>query len=144
MATEMPECPDVPLRPTKVQSYPPREGETVQIQLIRSATLVVSFAGHTLLVDPMLSAAGSMDPIENTPNSRRNPLVELPFDAKTLERLLARIDAVLVTHTHRDHWDSAAIELLPKRIPILCQPEDAARIRSDGFAEVLSVDAHRM
>jgi L-ascorbate metabolism protein UlaG (beta-lactamase superfamily) len=113
----------------------------VQIQFIRSATLVASFAGHTLLFDPMLSAAGSMDPIENTPNSRRNPLVELPFDAKTLERLLARIDAVLVTHTHRDHWDSAAIELLPKRIPILCQPEDTARIRSDGFAEVLPIEA---
>jgi L-ascorbate metabolism protein UlaG (beta-lactamase superfamily) len=113
----------------------------VQIQLIRSATLVVSFAGHTLLVDPMLGAAGSMDPVENTPNSRRNPLLELPFDAQTLERLLARIDAVVVTHTHRDHWDPAAIELLPKRIPILCQPEDAARIGTEGFAEVLPIDA---
>lgn len=113
----------------------------MQIQLIRSATLVVSFAGHTLLVDPMLGPAGSMDPIESTPNPRRNPLVELPFDAQTLEGLLARIDAVLVTHTHRDHWDPAAIELLPKRMPILCQPEDAARIRADGFAEVLPIEA---
>jgi len=112
----------------------------VQIQLIRSATLVVSFAGHTLLVDPMLGPAGSMDPIENTPNLRRNPLVELPFNAETLQRLLARIDAVLVSHTHRDHWDPAAIELLPKRMPILCQAEDAARIRTDGFAEVLPID----
>ena len=50
----------------------------MQIQLIRSATLVVSFAGHTLLVDPMLGPAGSMDPIENSPNSRRNPLVSRP------------------------------------------------------------------
>ena len=113
----------------------------MQIQLIRSATLVVSFAGHALLIDPMLGAAGSMNPVENTPNSRRNPLVELPFDAQTLEGLLARIDAVVVTHTHRDHWDPAAIELLPKRIPILCQPEDAARIRTDGFAEVLPIAA---
>ncbi len=116
----------------------------MQIQLIRSATLLVSFAGHTLLVDPMLGPSGSMDPVENTPNPRRNPLVELPFDAQTLERLLARIDAVVVTHTHRDHWDPAAIELLPKRMPILCQPGDAARIGSDGFAEVLPIDAHRM
>ena len=116
----------------------------MQIQLIRSATLVVSFAGHTFLVDPMLGPAGSMDPIENTPNPRRNPLVELPFDAQTLDDLLARIDAVLVTHTHRDHWDPAAIEVLPKGIPILCQPDDEARIRTDGFAEVLPVDARLM
>jgi L-ascorbate metabolism protein UlaG (beta-lactamase superfamily) len=116
----------------------------MQIQLIRSATLVVSFAGYTFLVDPMLGPAGSMDPIESTPNPRRNPLVELPFDAQTLDNLLARIDAVLVTHTHRDHWDPAAIELLPKGIPILCQPDDEARIRTDGFAEVLPVDARLM
>src|SRR5919205_1050416 len=144
MATQMPECPELALRPTKVQSFPPREGETVQIQLIRSATLVVSFAGHTLLVDPMLGPAGSMDPIENTPNPRRNPLVELPFDAEKLQRLLVRIDAVLVTHTHRDHWDPAAIELLPKRVPILCQAEDAARIQNAGFAEVLPIEARLM
>jgi L-ascorbate metabolism protein UlaG (beta-lactamase superfamily) len=116
----------------------------VQIQLIRSATLVVSFAGYTFLVDPMLGPAGSTDPIENTPNPRRNPLVELPFDPQTLDDLLARIDAVLVTHTHRDHWDPAAIELLPKGMPILCQPADEARIRTDGFAEVLPVDASLM
>jgi L-ascorbate metabolism protein UlaG (beta-lactamase superfamily) len=88
--------------------------------------------------------AARLSGASNTPNSRRNPLVELPFDAQTLERLLARIDAVVVTHTHRDHWDPAVIELLPKRMPILCQPEDAARIRSDGFAEVLPIDARRM
>ena len=116
----------------------------MQIQLIRSATLVVSFAGHTFLVDPMLGPAGSTDPIENTPNPRRNPLVELPFDAQTLDDLLAWIDAVLVTHTHRDHWDPAAIEVLPKGIPILCQPDDEARIRTDGFAKVLPVDARLM
>lgn len=144
MATEMPECPTYPCGPPRFKVIRHEKEKQLQIQLIRSATLVVSFAGDTLLVDPMLGSAGSMDPIENTPNSRRNPLVELPFDAQTLESLLARIDAVVVTHTHRDHWDPRAIELLPKRMPILCQPEDAARIRSDGFAEILPIDARRM
>src|ERR687884_494801 len=144
MATEMPECPTYPCGPPRFKVIRHEKEKQLQIQLIRSATLVVSFAGHTLLVDPMLGPAGSMDPIENTPNSRRNPLVELPFDAQTLERLLARIDAVVVTHTHRDHWDPAAIELLPKGIPILCQPADEARIRTDGFAEVLPVGARLM
>ncbi|MGH2604642.1 MAG: MBL fold metallo-hydrolase [Dehalococcoidia bacterium] len=113
----------------------------MHIQLIRSATLVITTAGRTILVDPMLCPAGAMDPIANTPNPRRNPLVELPFDDAELARLLARIDAVLVTHTHRDHWDARAVELIPKQTPILCQPEDEAKIRGDGFSDVRPITA---
>ncbi|MGH2530861.1 MAG: MBL fold metallo-hydrolase [Thermomicrobiales bacterium] len=111
----------------------------MQIQLIRSATLVIALGGRTILVDPMLSPAGAMDPIANTPNPRRNPLVELPFDNAELDRLLARIDAVLVTHTHRDHWDARAVDLIPKQTPVFCQPEDEAKIRGDGFSNVRPV-----
>jgi L-ascorbate metabolism protein UlaG (beta-lactamase superfamily) len=111
----------------------------MQIQLIRSATLVVTLGGRTILVDPMLSPAGAMDPVANTPHPRRNPLVELPFDDAALGRMLAGIEAVLVTHTHRDHWDARAVELIPKQLPILCQPEDEAKIRGDGFEDVRPV-----
>ena len=111
----------------------------MEITLVRSATLVVRFAGHTLLVDPMLGDAGCMPPVENTANPRRNPLVGLPFNEGELASLLGRIDAVLVTHTHKDHWDAAAIEAIPKATPVVCQPEDEERIRGDGFAEVLPV-----
>jgi L-ascorbate metabolism protein UlaG (beta-lactamase superfamily) len=114
-------------------------GGEVEITLVRSATLVVSLGGRTLLVDPMLGEAGSMPPVENTANPRRNPLVGLPFGEGELASHLGRIDAVLVTHTHRDHWDAAAVRLIPKATPVLCQPEDEGRIRRDGFAEVLPV-----
>lgn len=113
----------------------------MEITLVRSATLVVSLGGRTLLVDPMLGAAGSMPPVEDTANPRRNPLVGLPFGEEELASLLGRIDAVLVTHTHKDHWDAAAVRLIPKSTPVLCQPEDEGRIRRDGFAEVLPVEA---
>ena len=115
-------------------------GGEVEITLVRSATLVVSLGGRTLLVGPMLGAAGCMPPVENTANPRRNPLVGLPFGEGELTSLLRQIDAVLVTHTHRDHWDAAAVPLIPKATPVLCQPEDEGRIRRDGFAEVLPVD----
>lgn len=39
-------------------------GSYVEIMLVRSATLVVSLGDQTLLVDPMLGAAGSMPPVE--------------------------------------------------------------------------------
>lgn len=70
----------------------------MKIHFIRHATLVISLNGINLLVDPMLSPAKSLDPISNSPNPQRNPLVELPFDEQTLDQLLGQVDALLVTH----------------------------------------------
>lgn len=108
----------------------------MQIQLLRHATLVVTLGGRALLVDPMLSAAGAMDPVANAANQRRIPLVELPIGDAELAALLKRVDGVLVTHIHRDHWDAQAIALIPKDKPLLCQPADASSIAGAGFTDV--------
>ena len=50
------------------------------------------------------------------------------------------VDAVLVTHLHQDHLDATAVELLPKDVPVLCQPEDAGTLRERGFTDVRPVD----
>jgi len=105
----------------------------MNIQLVRHATLRVSLAGSTLLVDPILSSPGANPPVVNTANEKRNPLVPLPIG--TVE-VLRGVYAVLVTHTHRDHWDDAATEAVPKHLPILCQPEDEAKFRDWKFTDV--------
>ena len=51
-----------------------------------------------------------------------------PLDDEALSTLIGRLDGVLVTHLHRDHFDSRAAELLPKTLPIFCQPVDADRL----------------
>jgi L-ascorbate metabolism protein UlaG (beta-lactamase superfamily) len=107
------------------------------LRLIRNATLRLELDGRQLLVDPMLDPAGARPPVEDTENDRRNPLVELPEPA---EVVVSGIDAVLFTHLHRDHFDDTAAELLPKDVPVLCQPEDAERLRGAGFADVRPVD----
>lgn len=108
----------------------------MQIQLVRHATLRVLMGGHSILVDPMLSVKEAMDPIQNADNTRRIPLVDLPFSP--LE-ILKDVDLVLVTHTHRDHWDAAATEIVPKTLPIACQPEDETKFREWGYADVRPV-----
>jgi L-ascorbate metabolism protein UlaG (beta-lactamase superfamily) len=105
----------------------------MNIQLVRHATLRVSLMGSTLLVDPILSPPGANPPVANTANEKRNPLVPLPISAA---EVLRGVDAVLVTHTHRDHWDDAATEAIPKYLPILCQPEDEAKFRDWKFTDV--------
>jgi L-ascorbate metabolism protein UlaG (beta-lactamase superfamily) len=110
----------------------------MHLRLIRNATLRLELGGRRLLVDPMLDPGGTRPPVEDTENDRRNPLVELPEPA---EVVIAGIDAVLVTHMHRDHFDDTAARLLPKDLPVLCQPEDAERLRSHGFTDVRPVEA---
>jgi len=105
----------------------------MKIRLIRHATLIVEIAGSTLLVDPVLNPAGARPPVANTANERRNPLVPLPLDAADILRL---VDAVLVTHTHSDHWDEAATETVPKQLPIFCQPDDETKFREWKFTGV--------
>ncbi|MGE5626558.1 MAG: MBL fold metallo-hydrolase [Solirubrobacterales bacterium] len=110
----------------------------MKLQLIRHATIILTVNNKRILVDPVLSKAGAMEPIEDVPNQNWNPLVELPL---VLENILD-CDAVLVTHTHSDHFDKEAVKLLPKTIPVFCQPQDELKLKSYGFAEVHPVNTN--
>jgi len=107
----------------------------MRLQLVRHATLIVEYAGKRLLVDPMLSPAGAMAPIENSPHPRPNPLVDLPVHPT---ELLQNMDGVLVTHLHRDHFDDAAAEVVEKDWPMFIQPEDEARQRERRFHNLVA------
>ncbi len=97
--------------------------------LIRNATLVLETSLGRVLVDPMLRAAGTTPPIENTPNPLPNPLVELPVPTEDVVR---DVDLCIVTHLHRDHFD----DLLPRDVPILTQPESVDVLRERGYEAV--------
>lgn len=112
----------------------------MKIHFIRHATFAFEMGPLRVLVDPMLGEAGTAPPVPNTPNRKTNPLVGLPFGDDRLSELIESTDAVLVTHTHNDHWDGSAQEIIPKDTLVLCQPEDEARISGAGFANVSAVD----
>jgi len=112
----------------------------MQIQLLRHATLVISIGGKRILVDPMFSVAEAMEPVQNAAVIRRIPLVDLPMELDNLIEMIADLDAVLVTHNHRDHWDKAARELLPGYLPIFCQPEDESAILWADFSTVIPIE----
>ena len=102
----------------------------MRVTLIRNATIILELSGRRILVDPMLDAARARPPIENTANPVPNPTVELPFPA---EEVVRGIDAVLVTHRHRDHFDGTAERLLPRDVPTFCQPDDASAFSDLGL-----------
>ncbi|MBD8271595.1 MBL fold metallo-hydrolase [Pseudomonas fluorescens] len=107
----------------------------VDLRQVRNATVKISYGGTTFLIDPMLAKKGTYPGFENTYRSNlRNPLVDL---TESPTKVIAGVDAVIVTHTHLDHWDDAAQKALPKDIPLFTQhEEDAQLIRSQGFKNV--------
>jgi L-ascorbate metabolism protein UlaG (beta-lactamase superfamily) len=109
----------------------------VRLTLVRHATLLVELGGRRILVEPMLDPPGARPPVEDTPNPRPNPLVPLPLPP---EEVVAGLDAVMVTHLHRDHFDDTGARLVPRDVPVFCQPEDEERLRELGL-DARPVDA---
>jgi L-ascorbate metabolism protein UlaG (beta-lactamase superfamily) len=102
----------------------------MRVTLVRHATLILELEGRRILVEPMLDDAGARDPVEDTPRQRRNPLVPLPFPA---EEVVRGLDAVVVTHLHQDHFDETGARLVPRDVPVFCQPEDEERLMDLGL-----------
>lgn len=106
----------------------------MKITQIRNATILIDFGGYRFLVDPVLADKDSYPGFPGTYNDHlRWPRVELPLPISEI----IDVDAVIVTHTHEDHWDKAAKEAIRKNMPVFAQHEDEARlIRNSGFTDV--------
>jgi L-ascorbate metabolism protein UlaG (beta-lactamase superfamily) len=102
----------------------------MQVTLVRNATLLLEIRGRRILVDPALDPAGARPPVENTANPKANPLVPLPCPA---DELVRDLDGVLVTHLHHDHFDDTGERLLPRTLPVFCQPADEQRLLASNL-----------
>jgi L-ascorbate metabolism protein UlaG (beta-lactamase superfamily) len=109
----------------------------MRLRLVRHATLIVEIGERRLLVDPLLSDAGVLPPMEGSGDDRPNPLVPLPIPA---EEVVRGIDAVLLTHLHTDHLDPAALDALPPAVPMLCGPDHAQALTDQGLTDVRAID----
>ncbi|MBE2223354.1 MAG: MBL fold metallo-hydrolase [Anaerolineae bacterium] len=105
----------------------------MDIQLIRNATLRVEYNGRLLLIDPCL---GDKHSIRSFAGISPNPTVDLPMPA---EAVIADAEMVIISHLHPDHFDEPAQALLPKNLPLFCQPDNETTIREAGFQHVTPV-----
>lgn len=106
----------------------------MNLQLIRSATLRISYAGHLFIIDPCLGAQYAYEPLVG---KSRNPMADLPYPA---EEVIEGAEMVIVSHLHRDHWDLKAQEIVPKDMSLYCQPGNEEAIRSKGFIQVQPIE----
>ncbi len=102
----------------------------MQLELIRNATLKITYGGHLLMIDPYFAPRHSLPSFTGR---SPNPMTELP---RSIDDILQGVELVIVSHLHTDHFDAVAKERVPKTLPILCQPGDEGRIRDAGFTNV--------
>jgi L-ascorbate metabolism protein UlaG (beta-lactamase superfamily) len=92
-----------------------------QITYIGHATLLLEIDGVRLLTDPLLR-----DRIFHL--TRRSPPVRTS--------LFQQIDAVLISHLHRDHMDIPSLRLLGQEIPLIVPAGAADLLHKRGFKNI--------
>lgn len=105
----------------------------MRLRLLRNATQRLRYAGHELLLDPYFAPQHSRP---SYTGRSPNPLVPLPCP---VEEILAGVELVIVSHLHSDHFDPEAQRLVPKELPVFCQPGDEEAVRGHGFLRVTPV-----
>ena len=108
--------------------------EKAIIRLVRSATLKINYAGHTILIDPVFADKGTL---QSALGVYKNPRVHLVMP---ISDITEGVDMVLLTHNHIDHYEPSVKQHLPKDIPFYTQPQDKAAILKDGFSNVEAIE----
>ena len=108
------------------------DGE-LRITLVNHATVLVQADGLNILTDPIWSERAS--PVSFAGPRRYRPPA-IAFDD------LPKIDAVVVSHNHFDHFDLPTLDRLnAAHQPVfLVPPGDGERLRKRGYARVVELD----
>jgi L-ascorbate metabolism protein UlaG (beta-lactamase superfamily) len=93
------------------------------MQFIGNATALLRCGPFTLLTDPNFLHRGQRAYLGNGLSSRRLTDPALRIDE------LPRLDAVVLSHLHGDHWDRVARAKLDRGLPIVTTPHAARRLQ---------------
>jgi hypothetical protein len=103
----------------------------MRVTLIGHATMLIEMEGCTVLMDPVFG-----DPFED------GAVVACPSRKVFVDRL-PKLDKVIISHSHLDHFDIPSLAQLPRDVEVLC-PEDPTIpyvLEKLGFTKVRSLEA---
>ena len=101
--------------------------EQGSIFFVGTATVILRYAGFTILTDPNFLHQGDHVHLGYGLRSARrtNPAIEIEE--------LPPLDLVVLSHLHEDHFDRVAEQQLDKQVPIVTTTHAASRLRQKGF-----------
>ncbi|ELY68719.1 MBL fold metallo-hydrolase [Natrinema versiforme] len=99
------------------------------IFFVGTATVILEYAGFTILTDPNFLHSGDHVHLGYGITSRRRTDPAMDIDD------LPPIDFVLLSHYHGDHFDRVAEAKLDKDLPIVTTHHAAAELSEKGFRE---------
>lgn len=104
------------------------------IFFVGTATVILRYAGFTILTDPNFLHAGDHVHLGYGLSAKRltNPAMEIEE--------LPRLDFCVLSHYHGDHFDHVVEERLQKDLPIITTPEAAEKISEKGFTAAIALE----
>ena len=104
------------------------------IFFVGTATVILRYAGFTILTDPNFLHAGDHVHLGYGLSAKRltNPAMEIED--------LPPLDFCVLSHYHGDHFDQVVEERLQKDLPIITTPEAAEKISEKGFTGAIALE----
>jgi L-ascorbate metabolism protein UlaG (beta-lactamase superfamily) len=104
------------------------------IFFVGTATVILRYAGFTILTDPNFLHAGDHVHLGYGLTAERltNPALDI--------EQLPPLDFVVLSHYHGDHFDRIAEERLRKDVPIVTTEHAAGELRDKGFTAPVALD----
>jgi len=104
------------------------------VMFVGTATVIIRFAGFTILTDPNFLHAGDHVHLGYGLTSER--LTEPALDIAELPP----VDFCVLSHYHGDHFDQVVEEKLRKDLPIVTTPHAVENISEKGFTAGIALD----
>jgi len=120
----------------KLNKRPATEAETISgsIFFVGTATVIIRYAGFTILTDPNFLHAGDHVHLGYGLTSERLTEPAIDIDA------LPHIDFCVLSHYHGDHFDQIVEKKLRKDLPIITTQHAADELREKGFTAPIALD----
>ncbi len=107
---------------------------TGSVQFIGTATVILRYAGFTILTDPNFLHKGEKVALGYGLRSARltDPAIEIED--------LPPLDLVVLSHMHEDHFDRVAAQKLDRSVPIVTTQHAAKSLKKMGFTSPYALD----